>query len=123
VSKASDWKSIVILSRGQSSGANSRTRMWIALVCLAVALQGAHVCQSAELSGAGIGTVISHAAPICPVCALAQSMLVALLVIFFCLVLSYSRTCLVSVQARPFWRGLRLDLRAPPAFQVAFCRG
>jgi len=66
---------------------------------------------------------MSLATPVCPVCALSQSILIALLIVFFALVLSFTRIRLVSVQARPFWRGLRLDLRAPPAFHLALCRG
>ncbi len=86
----------------------------IALVCLTLALQGAHVCQSGESSALGVGAVISSATPVCPVCALAHSLLITLLLIFFSLVPTHSRALLVSVQARPFWRAIRLDMRPPP---------
>jgi len=81
-----------------------------------LALQSAHVCPHAELSVPGIQAVNSLAAPVCSVCALAQSVLITLLLILFSLVPTRSRTPLVSVQVRSYWRAMRLDMRAPPVF-------
>ena len=106
----------MILSSGHTSNSRFFVRICIAVVCLVLALRGAHVCAPEELSAPGIRAVISLAAPACSVCALAQSVLIPLLFILFSLGPTRSRLPLVSVQARPFWRGVRLDMRAPPVF-------
>ena len=86
----------------------------VSVVCLALLLQGAHVCPPGAPSGAGIQASFSLASPICPVCAVAHTLLLTLLLILFSLVPTRSRTLLVSEQVRPFLRRLRLDMRAPP---------
>ena len=106
----------MILSSGHTSNSRFSVRICIAVVSLVLALQGAHICPHAELSAPGIRAVISIAAPTCSVCAQAQSVLITLLLILFSFVPTRSRTPLVSVQARAFWRGVRLDMRAPPVF-------
>ena len=95
---------------GHFSGSSAFVRIFIVVVCLALVVQGAHVCQSA----ARVGAVISLATPMCPVCALSHSLLITLLLILFSLVPTRSLTFLVSEPARPFRRVLRLDMRAPP---------
>lgn len=99
---------------GHFSGSSAFVRIFIAVVCLALVVQGAHVCQPAESSAAGVGAVLSLATPMCPVCALSHSLLITLLLILFSVVPTRSRTLLVSVQPRSFWRGIQLDMRAPP---------
>jgi hypothetical protein len=105
----------VILS-GHTSNFGVGGRIFIAVVCFVVALQGAHVCPPPGASAHGIQVAISPGAPVCSVCALAQSVLIILLFILFSLIPTHSRTPLVSVQVRPFWHGVRLDMRAPPVF-------
>jgi len=105
----------VILS-GHTSNSGVVVRICIAVVCFVVALQGAHVCPPAGASAHGIQVAISPGAPVCSVCALAHSVLITLLFILFSLIPTRSRTPLVSVQVRPFWHGVRLDMRAPPVF-------
>ena len=102
------------LFRRQSLESNVPLLAVLGLLCLALMLQGAHVCAPAESSGSGGGTSISLANPVCPVCARSQTLLVALIFVLFSLVPIRSRTLLVSLQPRPFRRALRLDMRAPP---------
>ena len=83
-------------------------------MCLALVLQGAHVCAPSESSAAGAVSVTSLTSTLCPVCAVAQTLLITLMLVLFSLVPIHSRTFLVSLQPRPFRRVLRLDMRAPP---------
>jgi hypothetical protein len=92
-----------------------RVPVFVGVLCLALALQGAHVCPSAEFSAAGLRPAVSSLTPVCPVCAIAHSLLVTLLLFVVFLIPNYSRTVLISVQAKPFWRGIRLYMRPPPA--------
>ena len=105
----------MILSGHHSFSPGAWAPILIVMVCLALAIQGAHVCPPGESSGLGVRAVIAVASPVCPACALAQSVLITVLLVFFSLVPTGSRTLLVSVQVRSFRRGLRLDMRAPPA--------
>jgi len=106
----------VILSSHHSFSSGNWARILVVIVCLALAVQGAHVCAPMEPSGAGVRAVVAVATPVCPACALAQSVLITVFLILFSLVPTRSYTPMVSVQVRSFWRGLRLDMRAPPAF-------
>lgn len=104
----------VIFSSRPFSGSNAFVLALVAAVCLALALQGAHVCAPAESSAAGFSAATLLAAPMCQVCALANTLLTTLLLILFPLVPTQTRAVPVFVQVRSYWRGLRLDLRAPP---------
>ena len=104
----------MILTRRPTSGSNALLLAVVAAVCLALALQGAHVCAPAESSAAGVSAAISMSAPLCQVCALANTLLITLLLILFSLVPVQTRALPVVIQVRSFFRGLRLDLRAPP---------
>ena len=104
----------MILPRRSTSGSSAVLLAVVAAVCLALALQGAHVCAPAESSAAGVSAAISMSAPLCQVCALDNTLLITLLVILFSVVPVQARSIPVVVQVRSFWRGLRLDLRAPP---------
>ncbi|MFY9560851.1 MAG: hypothetical protein WAQ52_11505 [Terriglobales bacterium] len=106
---------MVILSGGQLASSRVFAQVLVGVVCLALLLQAAHVCQPAESYAPGVRGGISLAKPVCPVCALAQSVLGTLVLLFlFFLVPNRSRMVFVSVQAKPFWRGVRLRMRPPP---------
>jgi len=105
----------VILSGSQSFSHGTCARILVVVVCLVFTVQAAHVCPPGEPPGAGVRTVIAVAPPVCPTCALAQSVLITVMLILFSLVPTCSHTLLISVQVKSFWRGLRLDMRAPPA--------
>ena len=105
----------MILSGHHSFSSGAWAPILIAMVCLALAIQGAHVCPPGKPAGAGVRAVVAVATPVCPACALAQSVLIPVLLILFSLVPTRSHALLVSVQVRSYWRGLRLDMRAPPA--------
>lgn len=104
----------MILSGHRSLNSGVGVQIFVVVVCLALAVQGAHVCPP-ESSGTGVRAVLTLATPVCPLCAVAHSVLISVLLILFSLVPTCSHTLLVSVQVRSFWRGLRLDMRAPPA--------
>jgi hypothetical protein len=87
----------------------------VAVVCLALLLPGAHVCAPSGSSATGVVAAIALSTPLCQVCALANTLLITLLLILFSLVPIPARALSVPVQMKSFWRGLRLDLRAPPA--------
>jgi hypothetical protein len=89
--------------------------MLVALVCLAMTLQGGHVCQFAHRGAPGIQAEMSSAAPFCTVCALAHSLLVAVMLLLLLVMPSYLRGVFIPVQAKAFWQGLRLYVRPPPA--------
>ncbi|MBI3645641.1 MAG: hypothetical protein HY233_06725 [Acidobacteriales bacterium] len=105
----------MILPGGQSARSRVSAQLFIGVMCLALVLQGAHVCQLAASSAAGVRAGNVFAAPVCPVCALGLSLLVAVLLFLFFLLPNRSRAVYVSVPAAPFWRGVRLDVRPPPA--------
>lgn len=104
----------MILSSRPSFAPDSLLLAIVGVVCLALVLQGAHVCSPSESSAAGVGASISRAPTLCPVCAVAQTLLITLIFVLFSLVPTYARTLLVSLQPRSFRRELRLDMRAPP---------
>src|SRR4051794_8071092 len=105
-----------MFSNGGTKKSRFRFSIIIAILFCTVALQSAHVCPIEESSSAGIHAAISVVNPVCPVCALAHSVLITLLLILISLVPTRSRTVPVLVQARSYLQGIRLDLRAPPAF-------
>jgi hypothetical protein len=70
----------------------------------------------AESSAAGVGAAISLSSPMCPVCVVSHTLLIALIFVLFSLVPTRSRTLLVSLQPTLSRRVLRLDMRAPPVF-------
>ena len=104
------------LSTHHSLRTGVRGPILLAILALTLVVQGSHFCGPAETSEAGVWAVVTVAATVCPVCALAYSAMIAVILILFSLVSSYSHILLLSVQVRSFWDGLRLDMRAPPAF-------
>ena len=82
---------------------------------LGVALLGVHVCQFAQHSPSGVQAETSQVTDVCSVCAVAQSLLVAVFFLFLVLVPKSSRTSVISVAVPPFWRAERLWVRPPPA--------
>jgi len=108
---------VIVPSRqfsGSSYGAFGR--IFVAAVVLALVLQGAHVCQPVVPHVPGVQASMSSAAPFCTVCAIAQSMLLAAILILLLLIPSRSSSGLLSVQANSFCHGLRLNARPPPVF-------
>jgi hypothetical protein len=89
-------------------------RLLVAGVVLVLVLQGAHVCPPASSGDAGVQAWFSGASPICPLCALAHTFLLILLLVLFSLLSNHARTPLLSQHVRPSLRGLRMDLRGPP---------
>ena len=106
----------MILSARQLLRCNTLLMALVGIVCLALIVQGAHVCPPSESASSGLQTSFSLSTPVCPVCAVSHTLLLTLLLILFSLVPTRSSTLLVSEQVRPVMRRLRLDLRAPPAF-------
>ena len=104
------------LTASRSSRADTMRSLLIAALCLALAVQGAHTCQLVDSASAADGAFLVSSTPQCPICAVSQSLIVTLILIFFALVSSQSRAFSSPVRQRAFWRGLRLDLRAPPSF-------
>jgi hypothetical protein len=106
----------VILSSRQffDSGYGAFGRIFVAAVVLALILQGGHVCQPVMPNAPGVQAAASAAAPFCTVCAIAQSMLLAAILILLLLIPSRAPSVLLSIQAKTFWHGLRLNARPPP---------
>jgi hypothetical protein len=106
----------MILSSRQFPGAgyDAAIRLLVAGVVLVLVLQGAHVCPPAGSAAAGVQASFSGASPICPLCALAHTFLLILLLVLFSLLPNHVRTPLLSRHVRPYLRGLRMDLRGPP---------
>lgn len=102
--------------RGRSSAARGLIAALWGLACLALILQGAHVCASGESTDPGVWPASLSAPFFCPVCAIAHSLLVILLFFLIILVLTQARIILPAFQAKPCWRGLVLHVRPPPAF-------
>jgi hypothetical protein len=98
----------VILSSRQFSGSSCGAfgRIFVAVVVLALVLQGAHACPPGAANASGLEASFSVASPICAVCALAHTLILTLLLILFSLVSTRSRTFLVSQPIRQFLRGL-----------------
>jgi hypothetical protein len=95
-------------------GYGAAIRLLVAGVVLMLVLQGAHVCPPASSGDAGVQVSFSGASQICPLCALAHTFLLILLLVLFSLLPNHVRTPLLSQHVRPCLRGLRMDLRGPP---------
>jgi hypothetical protein len=86
----------------------------IGVVCLSVALLGVHVCQLAHFSE-GVQNAPATT-EVCPVCAVAQSLLFTVFFFLLPLVPKSTRSVIPAhVVRRPFWRKERLWVRPPPA--------
>ena len=88
----------------------------LGFLCVALVLQGAHVCPYAQHSAPGVQNGPCSSSAVCSVCAVAGSLLI---VVFFALLLllpSGTRPAFAFVPAKPFWRAERLYVRPPPVF-------
>lgn len=112
---ASNLADIVRFSSRRSSGTLICAQTLVLLVCLAVTVQGGHVCQYAQLGAPGVQPEMSSGAPFCTACAVAHSLLITVILLLLLLIPTTSRTVFVSVQAKSYWHGLRLYVRPPPA--------
>ena len=87
----------------------------VAVLCLAITAQGAHVCPTTQKDAPGVQSEIGAQAPFCTVCAVGHSLLVAAVLLLLLFIPTRSQTDIVPVQAQPFWDGVRLYVRPPPA--------
>lgn len=106
---------LVTFVRSQSVGGRIALQALLALLCLTIAVEGAHVCPTAQPDATGVQVEIGIQVPFCTVCAIAHSVLVAVVLLLLLLIPIHFHTEVVPVQAQAFWDGLRLYVRPPPA--------
>ena len=100
----------------QSARVRICLQMLVALLCLTLVAQGAHVCQSAQHLDSGVQGVLASPVPVCPICAVAHSLLFAVFFLFLFLMPRSSPAVFHSVEAKKSsWRAVQLYMRPPPA--------
>jgi hypothetical protein len=91
--------------------------MLVALLCLTLAVQGAHVCRSGHHFDSGVQGELASPAPVCLVCAIAHSLLFTVFFLLLLLMPRSSAAVFQSVEAKKSsWRAVQLHMRPPPAF-------
>lgn len=100
--------------RSQTAGHRVLVQALLAALCLAITLQGGHVCRPTLPAAPGLQADAGAAVPFCTVCAMSGSLIVAIALLLFLFLPSSYRTDFVTVQARSYWQGLRLYVRPPP---------
>ncbi len=105
---------LVKFVRSQSVGGRIALQALLALLCLTLAVEGAHVCPTAQPDAPGVQAEAGAQAPFCTVCAIAHSLLVAVVLLLVLFIPTRSHAEIVPVQAQAFWDGLRLYVRPPP---------
>lgn len=98
----------------QTAGNRVLVQTLLVALCLAIALQGGHVCRPTLPVAPGLQADAGAAVPFCTVCAISCSLIVAIALLVFLFLPSHYRTDFVTVQARSYWLGLRLYVRPPP---------
>ena len=103
--------------RNESAGRRTVVQMLLALLCLTLVVQGCHVCPMALRDASRAQVEVGAPPPVCTICAITTSLLVAVVLILTLLVPTHSHTEAIPVQAQAFWDGLRLYVRPPPALR------
>jgi hypothetical protein len=99
----------------QSERKNWVVHLLVAVLCLTLAVQGAHVCQSGPHLKSGV-QADGGSSPICPVCAIAQTlMLVVSFLLLFLMSDTASSVIPLVIVKKPSWREVSLYMRPPPA--------
>jgi hypothetical protein len=108
--------SVTTFPGNQSARSSVQGLVLVGLLCVALVLQGAHVCPYAQHSAPGVQNALCSASTVCSVCAVAGSVLIVVSFVLLLLLPSGSRPSFAPVAARPFWRVERLYVRPPPLF-------
>lgn len=101
--------------RNQSVGSRVLVQTLLGVLCLAITVQGGHICRPTLPAAPGLQADAGTAVPYCTLCAIACSLIVAVFLLLFLFLPTRFCTEFVSVQASSFWDGLRLYVRPPPA--------
>ncbi|MBZ5546948.1 MAG: hypothetical protein LAO22_03155 [Acidobacteriia bacterium] len=88
----------------------------VALLCLTLAVQGAHVCGFSQSFEPAVQTEIGSPTVVCQVCAIAHSLLLTVLFLLLFLMPNSAPALFHPIEARKsLWREVRLYMRPPPA--------
>jgi hypothetical protein len=112
---ASQEENRVNLAGVQSAQSKLSVHLLVALLCLMLAVQGAHVCRSSRHFELGVQTETGSPTPVCPVCAIAHTLLFTVLFLLLFLMPNNSTAVFQSVEPKKSsWREVRLYMRPPP---------